>query len=76
MLFHNRLTKHALKLLPRISLRDVVLARYKYLIVTSDAFLYCVCKKISTVLQLLWKKIHWPCVNVLSLQNPPLIIIG
>ena len=39
MLFSNRLSKHLLKMLARISLRDVVLARNKYLNVTPDAFL-------------------------------------
>ena len=39
MLFPNCLAKHALKMLAWISWRDVVLARNKYLIVMSDAFL-------------------------------------
>ena len=39
MLFPNRLAQLALKMLARISLRDLVLVRNKYLIVTSDAFL-------------------------------------
>ena len=39
MLFPKRLAKHALKMLARISLRDIGLARNKPLIVTSDAFL-------------------------------------
>ena len=39
MLSPNRLAEHALKMLARISSRDVVLAHNKYLLVTSDAFL-------------------------------------
>ena len=39
MLSPNRLAEHALKMLARIALRDVVLAHNKYLIVTSEAYL-------------------------------------
>ena len=39
MLIPNRLAQHAWKMLARISLRDLALARNKYLFVTSDAFL-------------------------------------
>ena len=65
MLFPNRLAQHTLKMLARISLRDIELARSKYLIVTSDAFLLQnnACKRTVSVtryvLQLLRKKILW-----------------
>ena len=39
MLFLKCLAQHALKMLTRIFLQDVVLACNKYFIVTSDAFL-------------------------------------
>ena len=39
MLLPNHLAKHALKMLARISLQNVVLIRNKYLIVMLDAFL-------------------------------------
>ena len=64
MLFPNHFAYLSLKMLARISLRDVALARNKYLIVTSDAFLLpktmrssVLCLYDGHVLQLLWKKI-------------------
>ena len=59
MLFPNGLSYYALNLLARISLRDVVLARNKYLIVTSDVLVpqnngfkrtYCLCRTVCTAI--------------------------
>ena len=73
----SRLT--CVAMLARISLRDIVLARNKYLIVTSDAFLLQnnAFKRIVSVLRyvlpLLWKKILWvtqyPKVAKFSIDN-------
>ena len=59
-------------MLARIFLRDIVLARNKYLIVTSDAFLLQnnAFKQIG-LLHGMYCNCYGPCVNILNLQNPP-----
>ena len=82
MLFSYGLAKHLLKMLAGISLRDVALARNKYLIVTPDTFYAKIMR--SSVLCLYddmycncyGKRYNGPCASFLSLQNTLLIIIS
>ena len=82
MIFANHLAEHVVKMLAQSSLRNVVLARNKYLIVTSDAFLLQsnVFKRIVSVQRYACychgKGYYGPCIAILSLQNPRLIIIS